>query len=158
MRRDLLELLAKELETADEKSEILCGNVHIQFNMQAWMQRVPPKNVDRHRWQARQCGTNACAAGLASLLPPIREEGLVMKYDPSYMMLIPKNRYTGSLMYEALEEVFELTGREVGLIFDPTTYPESKLHHPFYAAARIRNVMNGVKITDNPSEQEDPDS
>lgn len=72
------------------------------------------------------CGTQACALGLAAISGEFAKDGLsweIYKYwdGQTEGMLVPT--FNGDREYNAGKEFFELTDVETAFLFDPATYP-----------------------------------
>jgi len=114
---------------------------------------IPIQKLDMETWfdthEFQECGTTACAGGLASLHPWFRNRGLKTSSESQFKNMstarihafIPA--YKNESGYDALGIFFGLSDSEVKYIFCPYTYTVRR--GPKTVAKRIRDlIQNGM--------------
>ena len=97
-----MEVLEKVLREYEEKPIIGKAGV-VEFNIRKWY-----------------CGTAACAAGIACMLPEFQKEGLRLSADGCFNDEFPIFR---EFMYvEAMQHVLDITFKQTRYLFDPMAY------------------------------------
>lgn len=128
--RERLEHLAHSMKLhANELAPVL--------DMETWADNLPEGATLQDL--IKGCGTAACAAGIACLLPALKADGLHL-----WGSTLPGfGSNTGD---EALEEFFGLTTDEMEYIFMPDSYGrEGYRVFPEEVVAHIEKVLEGLK-------------
>jgi len=147
MNRERLERLRGLLidDAANEKG--------VTFNLQTWTAKwdheaETSKNGVPFETLEMNCGTSACAMGLAMLDPVFQSEGLQHRLDVSFRpMIVPF--YMGYSEYEAGAKFFEITGDAAEWLFGPWNYPQDKrrgAEAEVLVAERIQKLLDGVQL------------
>lgn len=133
MRKDLLLKLADLLEADAVNPE------GIKFDLAVWADLTHPNWSDKI---PMDCGTKACALGLAAISGIFEGEGLTM--GPVFPTLLKDGtRYTG---YHAATHLFELTENDMAdsvYLFSPSAYSGDITGAPaeLQVAKRIRDLV-----------------
>ncbi len=127
MRADLLRRLSALLrkDAADPKG--------VQFDLGFWaapsVSELPSRcfATDDITKVKLDCGTTACAMGLAALSGEFSEEGLTCMFQASTAdgmgyALFPQMLSTGAANFDAAAQLFELTFQAAQYLFDPEEY------------------------------------
>lgn len=101
---------------------------------------VPEAQFDMTNWKST-CGTAACAAGHAAMMPEFNEEGFVLRSESSifgtYYYYYPA--YQGYKAFEACENFFNLHWKAADYIFSQLKYGYDVT--PKEVAQRIREFV-----------------
>lgn len=186
MNRKRLEKLADFLETDVPKAKFsLCmwmeDSAHISGSQcsskllkAARKTRNPKKDAfkvgkklsqDYKRLEPVTCQTVGCAVGWATTIPSFKRAGLYLVNNPWYRpeeeFQVAEIFYDGHTGFEAIENFFDLTGWEAGILFDPGDYPDSDHENPKAVAKRIRQLLAGKLVEPGwepePEYGDDPD-
>jgi hypothetical protein len=94
------------------------------------------------------CGTTACAMGLAAISGEFNKEGLGFTVcNTSRLDIKWKGKF--SSYYESAQWLFGITESQALYLFSPSSYPESKQKGAVaerFVIRRIKNVIEGKKI------------
>ncbi len=104
--------------------------IDIGFDMRTWARGKAPTSPKL------DCGTQACAAGLATTLPSWKAEGFKLTgYMNSYVVA-----YEDKYGYRALEKLLDIPYFEVKALFCPSFYQRST--DPHLVATRIEDYLH----------------
>lgn len=129
MHKERLLLLADHLENVKPN----------EFNMSHWWEEKTISNRNL-------CKTTGCAMGHACSIPEFQKLGL--RLDHGYLSVSDKNVFyrtpvlDDKRMYEAAQELFEISYADVEYLFCPDTYTEADICDPIAVAKRIREFAN----------------
>ncbi len=128
--RERLEHLATELEQFSEK-------LTPHFDMYVWGESITDESSVEDLVYG--CGTAACAAGFACLLPKLKADGILFREDGPI--------YLDKTSDESLEEFFGLNDEQMYYIFMPGSYEYGEYSKilPEHVVAHIREVLEGVR-------------
>lgn len=145
-KRRLLKL-AKLLEADAKKPK------GVKFDLETWGQ-----TEKAHQFVKADCGTQACAVGLACVSGSFKNEGLRFGLDDKGLIYpeVDNPGFSG-LFYEprsitgeeAVKHFFDLTKREARFLFFPQKYPKTKTRGQvgeLYVAKRIRDFVAGTVV------------
>jgi len=141
------------------------------FNMEHWIAPMKDDGEPGMAWYGdieeplgakMDCGTSACAFGLAALSGEFADDGLTCE-----KLAMLQGRYIISPVYNNLSGMtaaarfFDITLNEAEYLFDPSAYPDERLEGKeaeAYVAKRIHDFMDG-KIDNRwyPGSREDED-
>ncbi len=143
-KRRLLKLA--DLLEADAKNK-----KGVQFDLGTWAS--PAGDEWKRQWDTKEneirvdCGTTACAVGLACISGAFARSGLTYTYKKAWVggfHLVPK--FNGSTQFPAVQKFFGVAEREAMFLFSAEKYPNSKIKGAAgerYVAKRIRDFVAG---------------
>lgn len=143
-KRRLLKLA--DLLEADAKNK-----KGVKFDLGTWAS--PAGDEWNRQWDTQDneikvdCGTTACAVGLACVSGAFARSGLTYGYKRSWMggyHLIPK--FKGSREFNAVTKFFAIKKPQAMFLFTADKYPDSKIKGAAaerYVAKRIRDFVAG---------------
>jgi hypothetical protein len=143
-KRRLLKLA--DLLEADAKNK-----KGVKFDLGTWAS--PSGDSWNRQWNTKEdeikvdCGTTACAVGLACISGAFARSGLTYTYKPSWMggfHLIPK--FDGSKEFPAVAKFFGVEKSEALWLFSAEQYPDNKTTGAAgerFVAKRIRDFVAG---------------
>lgn len=110
-----------------------------------WMSRTFDKKLDT---VPVDCGTTACAVGLACISGAFKRAGLTHAYRRPWVgsgwMLQPK--FDGSKDFKAVQKLFEINQQSAEFLFSASEYPDDKTEGAKaerFVAKRIRDFVAG---------------
>lgn len=120
-----------------DKLEEHSGKLLPVFSMRCWAYRLTPRSTIKTL--IRGCGTAACAAGVAALLPELKAQGLMLEQDPmkrghSYI------RFNDEIHICALMTFFGITYDQAHDVFLPEAYSQVDIK-PADVVAKIRKIL-----------------
>jgi|SRR5882724_3271763 len=144
MRTDRLLKLANLLETDATNPQ------GVKFDLNGWAKPAYMSWSTEEDFYDRQtetvpvnCGTSACALGLAAISGIFKDEGFSFTISP-IGILVPFFKDVTTMGFDAAEEFFEITTHQSYQIFDPNYYPEAEKTGSIgelAVAARIRTLV-----------------
>src|SRR5579859_5509277 len=144
MYEDRLERLAVLLEKDAHKPD------GVKFDLASWAE--PSVAGNYRRWESKDvhipvdCGTTACALGLAVISGEFAKEGLTTSFygdDSGFLMFPSCNEQEG---FYAGAELFGIEYDDSRYLFDPDCYDEvpQGAKGELFVAQRIRDFINGT--------------
>lgn len=126
-----------------------------KFNMMTFFSRKATDPEDLRN----KCGTTACLAGWGCLVPEFKKEGYKAKlYDVTRPELGIVPTYNDKIMFDALEDFFDLTPEQTSYLFGEYSDLEDTVSRDNdgveLAVSRIRNFVATGKVA---WEEPDPD-
>lgn len=123
----------------------------VKFNLRAWAKADGATVHESFKLDETtikvDCGTQACAFGLAAISGEFAKDGLgwrILDQGLNGGMLQPT--YQGEVEYQAAEDFFGLHSGEAAFLFDPWEYPDDKktgAEAELEVVRRIKYLLNG---------------
>lgn len=135
-KRRLLKLA--DLLEADAKNK---KGIKFDLNVVGYVDNIPENEVVK-----LDCGTSACAVGLAAMSGKFNREGLSYKVTTGWLNNIVPTFNGRVLQYDtAAMRLFEITRREANFLFTPGQYQtrQEGAKGERYVAKRIRDFVAG---------------